>query len=688
MRTPRSRVVALVLGCLVAGGPLSGQEARPVTVEDVLAFRSLEDVAVSPDGRWVAYVVSERNLDENRTLADLWLVAADEGEPIRLTRGSGRESDPRWAPDGSWIAFRSDRDEDPQVYGIFPDGGEAWPVTEVEGGVEAFRISPDGARLAFTARRHEDEGEADAEERRGRPLVRDSAYASDWTALWVAPLEGREAGEAVRLSPDTLHVQSFVWAPDGGALAFSARPSPVLRRFRDAAVYRVGVAAGGDGPPPAVSVSDLPGGENPVDWTEESGLLVAGSGHALGTFNTEIWHVPPAGGEPRSLTDGLDENASFVAYARGNLWVEAAHRTGRRLYRISVATDGAPRAAGPGNGEGPEVFTDDLRFYSRFSSSEEGGTFAFVAQDPETPPDLHVSSGPEFRPHRRTRLHPWAHELALGETRVVRWRSPVDGEEIEGVLTLPADHSEGDRVPLLVRIHGGPAGVSTMSYGADDGAYPTQVFAGRGYAVLQPNYRGSTGYGEDFRGLNRGRISGDDWVDIEAGVDHLIDEGVADPERLGVMGWSFGGHLTYWGLTRTGRFAAASAGAGANELVSMYHATDIPEFYWTYLGPKPWEDFALYQERSAYRYVERVTTPLLIQVGENDARVPAQQSDMFYEAMREIGNAPVEMVVYPGQPHGVREPRLQRDRMLRNVAWFARWIPTAAGASQEEGGTP
>jgi dipeptidyl aminopeptidase/acylaminoacyl peptidase len=200
-----------------------------------------------------------------------------------------------------------------------------------------------------------------------------------------------------------------------------------------------------------------------------------------------------------------------------------------------------------------------------------------------------------------------------------------------------------------------------------------------GYAVLQPNYRGSTGYGERFRGLNRGDISGTDWVDINSGVDHLIRQGVADPEKLGIMGWSFGGHHTYWGITQTNRFAAASAGAGANDLISMYSQTDLPEFYHTYLGPKPWEDFELYEERSAYRYVERVVTPLLIQVGERDERVPAEQSVQFFEAVRAIGKAPTKLVLYPGQPHGVREPRLVRDLMSRNVEWFRRWIPVAGG---------
>jgi dipeptidyl aminopeptidase/acylaminoacyl peptidase len=277
-------------------------------------------------------------------------------------------------------------------------------------------------------------------------------------------------------------------------------------------------------------------------------------------------------------------------------------------------------------------------------------------------------------------------ELLLGEQRVVHWRSRADGEPIEGVLTLPVSYREGERVALLLIIHGGPSGVSSNRFSPRRGAYPIQVFAGMGYAVLQPNYRGSTGYGQRFRGLNRGDISGRDWVDIDSGVDAMIDQGIADPDRLGIMGWSFGGHHTYWGITQTDRFKAASAGAGANDLISMYSQTDLPEFYHTYLGPRPWEDFELYEERSAYRNVTKVTTPLLIQVGEKDERVPAEQSIQFYEAVKSIGQVETELVIYPGQPHGIRDPRLVRDLVMRNVEWFTRWIPPGpAGAT---GGVP
>jgi dipeptidyl aminopeptidase/acylaminoacyl peptidase len=411
----------------------------------------------------------------------------------------------------------------------------------------------------------------------------------------------------------------------------------------------------------------MEGGETPVAWEEPQGLIFSGSGRALGTFNSRLWLVDPSGGDPRLLTGGLDENAGYVALTDRGLLVEASARTGRELYRLPFT---------PGEASKPQRISDGDQFYIGFSASDDGGRVAFLAQSPSAPPDIFFSSTTEFEPQRLTNANPQAAELAQGETRVIRWSSRADGEEIEGVLTLPVGYRQGERVPLLLRIHGGPSGVSTETYFGDDGTYPTQVFAGLGYAVLQPNYRGSTGYGERFRGLNRGDISGKDWIDIDSGVDFLVEEGIADPDGLGIMGWSFGGHHTYWGITQTDRYKAASAGAGANDLISMFSQTDLPGFYHTYLGPSPWEDFELYEERSAYRFVNNVVTPLLIPVGERDERVPAEQSIQFYEAVKGIGRVPVKLVLYPGQPHGVREPTLQRDLMTRNVEWFTRWIPT------------
>jgi dipeptidyl aminopeptidase/acylaminoacyl peptidase len=642
---------------------LHAQEKSPMTVDDVLALKSVGDPQISPDGRWVAYVVTEVDLEKDGSNSDVWLVSADGGPAMRLTRGPERDNAPRWSPDESWIAFLSDRNGKTQVYGIAPDGGEAWQVTDWEPGVGSFAISPNGGSIAFTASAEKSEEDKELEKLRGRPIVWDSSYATSWAHLWVAALgEDLRAGEVQQSSPDTLHVQGFVWGPDSRGLAWSARPSPILRTWRLADVFVQ------DEPGAAPRrVTSMPGGESVVEWTEQLGLVVAGSGQELGTHNSRLWRVSASGGQPIQLTLDLDEHAGLVAATERELLIEANYRTGRRLYRVSL-DDG--EVDGP-----PEHVGDDRLFYRSFSASRDGATVAFIAEGPATPPDVYVSPSRKLKPERLTEVNPQVADFALGAHRVVTWASAADGEEIEGVLTLPVGYSDGDKVPLLLVVHGGPSGISSNRFTATRGAYPIQVFAGLGYAVLQPNYRGSTGYGERFRGLNRGDISGRDWVDINSGVDYLVEAGIADPDRLGLMGWSFGGHHTYWGITQTDRFAAASAGAGANDLVSMYSQTDIPEFYHTYLGPKPWEDFALYEERSAYRGVERVTTPLLIQVGERDERVPAEQSIQFYEAVKSIGKAPVKLILYPGEPHGVRSPRHRRDLMSRNIEWFTRWIP-------------
>lgn len=703
---PLRALTALALAALLfAPAPSPAQQAgerdRRVTIDDALALRGVGDVAVSPDGRRVAYVVTEREVDPeedvHRTDSNLWVADVETGETVQLTHDPADDGSPRWAPDGSWIAFLSDRTDTTQVHGIRPDGGGPWRVTGSPTPVESFRLAPGADRVAFTASPTQSEASRELEARRGRPMVADSAYADQYTLLWVAPLEaGRadtlsapgpadgqarppvRAGERARSSPDTLHVQGFAWGPAGRSLAWSARPRPELRTYRHAAVFVQDSA----GAPPRV-VSDMPGGEGVAAWEESPGLLITGSGHAVGSHNDEVWLADPAGArDPVSLTEELDHDADLVAASSDRLLVESPIRTGRGAYAIPLEDRGPA-------GE-PRRVDDGELFYGDFSASDDGSRLGFVAQGPRTPPDVNVSPAADFEPRRLTEVNPQASAFALGEQRVVTWESSAGGETIEGVLTLPVGYERGDRVPLLVDVHGGPSGVDGMDYKAGGYAYPTQVFAGLGYAVLQPNYRGSTGYGERFRQLIRGRISGDEWRDVNSGVDHLVEEGLADPDRLGLMGWSYGGHQTYWGITRTDRFSAASAGAGATDLISMYSQTDIPGFYHTYLGPRPWEDFELYEERSSYRYVERVTTPLLIQVGEEDDRVPAEQSIQFYEAVKSIGNVPaVKLVQYPGQSHGVDEPRLRRDLMTRNVKWFARWIPTSrsreAGFGAEDG---
>jgi dipeptidyl aminopeptidase/acylaminoacyl peptidase len=676
-KLPFLLVPLLVLTALTPA-PAEAQ-ARRMDVEDVLTMRSASQVAISPDGEWIAYVVAQADPEAGRSHSDIWLVGARGGEPVQLTRGTRSERAPAWAPDGSWLAFLSGRDGAVQVYGIRPTGGEAWKVTSSPTAVSSFAISPDGRSIAFAARLEESAEDRELRKLRGRPMVWDSAYATDRTHLWAAELQAGVAQPAVRRSPDELSVSGYVWGPDSRALAFSAAGAAdeQTSRSRDrrtglsreADLY-VQDAAGGA----ARRLTSLRGSVSPAEWVAGLGIVFSATGQELGTYNRRLWLVRPDGSAaPAVLSEAIDENAGLVLARSGELLVQAQHRTGSRLYRLPLR-DGRP-------GE-PQVVSDDRLLYAAFTATPDGRTVAFVAQGPHTPPEVYAAETARFAPRRLTALNPDFTNLALGEQRIVRWSSAHDGEEIEGVLTLPVGYRAGERVPLLLIIHGGPAGVSTNGFNPG-GRYPSQVFAGLGYATLQPNYRGSTGYGERFRGLNRGHISDHDWIDVDSGVDHLIAQGIADPDRLGIMGWSFGGHHTFWGITQTDRFRAASAGAGANDLISMYSQTDLPGFYHTYLGPRPWEDFALYEQRSAYRFVDRVTTPLLIQVGENDERVPPEQSVQFYEALTGIGRVPATLVIYPGEGHGLREVGHVRDMMQRNIEWFARWIPLSSTAAND-----
>jgi dipeptidyl aminopeptidase/acylaminoacyl peptidase len=658
-----SPVFALVISSSVAAQNAPVTPKR-WTVDDVLAMKTVSDVAISPDGKRVAYVVTARDREDNVNKSDIWVVPVDGGAPVQVTYGPRVDRAPQWVGDGSWLAFLSDRGEGRrmQVYGIDPTGGEAWPVTKHETAVSSFRMAPNGQRIAFLATAPAARADQDLERERGRPIVVDSAYAVEWTRLWSAPIANRAAGETRVGSPERLHVTALVWGPDSRAVAWTARPSPLQRASEQSAVYAQS-EPGAD----ARKIVDLPGGANVAGWPNELGLLVSASGKRMSTDNDRLWLVPITGEAPVSLTDSLDENAVFVAGNARELLVEAAVRTGRALYRIPLA---GGRAAGP-----PQRLSDSTRFYTNFSAARSGGAVAFLAETATQPPDVHVTTGASFSPRRLTTVNPAAATFAYGDQRVISWRSRADSERIEGILSLPVDYQAGTRVPLLVVIHGGPAGVSSNRHASVRGAYPIPVFTSMGYAVLQPNYRGSTGYGQRFRGLNVGDIMGKDWIDVNSGVDAVIRMGMVDTTKMGIMGWSFGGFHTFWGITQTRRFSAASAGAGANDLTSFYSQTDISESLGMLLAAAPWENPDRYLERSAYRFAKNVTTPLLIQVGDADRRVPPAQSIQFYEAVKGIGKTPVKLVLYPGQPHGIEDPRLSRDLMQRNVAWFSYWIP-------------
>jgi dipeptidyl aminopeptidase/acylaminoacyl peptidase len=300
-----------------------------------------------------------------------------------------------------------------------------------------------------------------------------------------------------------------------------------------------------------------------------------------------------------------------------------------------------------------------------------GTHLGFVSEAPDRPPEAWVTELSSFEPVQVSRVQSGT-RTPVGQTDVIRWNAP-DGEEVEGLLTYPEGYSPDRPVPLLVIVHGGPTGVFTQSYLGTAYQYPTAVFASEGYAVLRPNPRGSSGYGREFRYANYEDWGGGDYEDILAGVDAVIEMGVADPDRLGVMGWSYGGYMTSWIVTQTNRFRAASIGAALPNLISFSGTSDVPGFIPDYFGGEYWEIPERWQAHSPLHHVGGTTTPSLIQHGEEDVRVPVGQAYEFHNALVRQG-VESKLVVYPRQPHGIREPKLLLDAMTRNLEWFERWV--------------
>lgn len=667
MRKFHRHAVAGMLGALLLTPPLKAQAEKrvPLTPTQLMQMKRISAVQVSPDGKRVVYAVREAVLDDGRSeyRTHLHLANMDGSGSIALTQGDRSCDDPQWASNGEWIAFASARAGKRNVWIIAPNGGEAIQVTHSTTGVASFQWSPNSAWIAYTALDAPTPEEEKAKNEKNDARVVDENIKMN--RLYLAPLPWTSAKEVRLLTKGDFNVSGrggYDWAPDSKAIVFTRTKTPHANDWPGADLAIVEVATGQVQPLASTNAAETsprysPDGKTIAYVASDDPPTWAGTGR--------IHVIDAKGGNARPLAetfDGFGRFSEIVGWAAEgrSLYFTEIERTVTRVGRLPL--DGPPELLGTAEG----VAASGVHFNAARTH------LGFSWETLTRPPEAHVSAIGAFHPRGISKVNANLPLDPLGRTEVIRWKSK-DGTEVEGLLTYPAGAEKGRRYPLLVNVHGGPMGVFTQTYVGAPGLYPLATFSGAGYAVLRPNPRGSSGYGKKFRYANYNDWGGGDFQDIMTGVDHVIDMGVADEKRLGILGWSYGGFMTSWAITQTKRFQAASVGAGVTNLMSFTGTADIPSFLPDYFGGEFWDKFDAYRNHSAMFQIKGVRTPTLIQHGERDERVPLSQGEELYNALKRQG-CPTKMVVYPRTPHGIEEPRLLIDCMQRNVDWFDRYL--------------
>ncbi len=667
----------LLLSFFVLAPDLNGRAAgeRRMTIEESLALKQVGPPQLSPDGSRVAYTLSEWDRKENRRFSHIWLVSAEGGRSIKLTNGEKGESSPQWSPDSARIAFLADRDKGTQIWIIPADGGEAEKLTSEENNIQSFRWAPDGKSVAFVTRdTPKDKAEREKKKKeKFDTIVVDSDFS--YSHLWTISLETRTKK---RITEGNFSVSSPQWSPDGKQIAFVySRAGAQESSFTDISEDRntdIYVISAGGGTPR--QVTDNPSPDNNPQWSPDGQKIayVANTEPVSWAAKNDIMLISSNGGPPRNLTAGFFESAgSNMEWAPDGKTIFFVGGIGLHSHILKVETDSGQvtqltredRIYGDFDIAGrPAVPSITPPFNPNQPAYTPNWKIAYTVSDNLTPEDIWVGPLQKFGEARKiTWINPEVKDFTLPETTIVKWKGP-DNFEIEGLLIKPLGYQAGNRYPLVLMIHGGPYGRFINGFNSR-----AQVFATYGYAVLMPNPRGSTGYGNKFTTANVGNWGGHDFKDIMAGVDHLVANGVADPDKLVVMGGSYGGFMTFWTITQTDRFKAAIGHAGISDWYSFHGQSDIPGLIEYGFAGQPWTSTETYRKWSPMTYVDRVKTPILITHGEQDLRVPIAQAEQYYRALRKRG---VETVFlrYPREGHGIQEPNHVIDLVGRQIEWF------------------
>lgn len=671
------KVLLLATAVTFASMPAAAQAPKPVTVGDLMSLRTINDVELSPAGDIVAYSVSKPSMELNAHEAEIYLMPTAGGEAKRIGEGL-RVYVPtlpaprlRWVPGSRAVSFLAAARGGPQVATIDPATNQQGFATAAPQGVRVYEWSPDGKFLAFLS--------IDAS---GPPPVANKVGANPPAPrLWIKAMPD---GVARALTPPDQFIDSFSWSPDGKEIAYSFAPFAGFLAPYSSRIFAVSAAGGAIRP-----IVDRPGMNTAPQFSPDGKRL------SFITTSERTGIIAPRG---LAVADAAGRNTNIRAYPMNSAWIaevvwahdsqavyvtmnEGTFATGAQMFempivRVSLADGKAERLAG---GAATVEYSMSL--------SGDGRTLAYREVRARDMGDLVVMDVATRARRKVTDINPQLKMLALGDLKPISWKS-FDGMEIWGLLLTPpgppstaasARQAGKSRLPLLVYCHGGPIGGVTLGIfpqfmhvpGQID-PYPTEAFASAGYAVLFPMPRGGSGYGEAGHRMILNDWGGPDYKDIMSGVDHLVAQGVADADRLGVMGASYGGFMTNWIVTQTSRFKGAAAGASIADLTDLYYLTDggdlMAEYY-----KLPWENPEGYKRSSPLTHVANVSTPILISHGDRDPRVPLATAQKFFRALQALGKT-AEMDIYPGGGHVFYQPQQEMTVMQRNFDWMKRWV--------------
>ena len=706
----RSKMVSALMFATITSLGLAS--ATP-TIDQLLSLKSVGRPRVSPDGKLVAYEVTETDWKENAYVTQLWMADVQTGRTFQLTRGKKSSDGAQWSPDGRWLAFTTEREggavapladkdgkkdekkdaEKPaetkptarQIWLISLLGGEAWLLTKHGAGIGTFRWSGDGKQIAFIATAPESKAAKARKEKYSDFEIFEEDYEQG--QLWLVNVAAAEAGglpvEANSIVSDPrINVSDFDWSPDGSQIAFSGTSDPMLAHGGSADVYLVDLAPGNA----VTKVVGLDGPDSGPRFSPDGTQLVFGTSLAAPNYFYTNRHLAmvrvadvlktpatkPA--DVIDLTAGFDEDASVVEWGAAGIYFRALQKTSSHLFCLEPMTKAVRRITSP-----------DAFFMGELSLSRDFTTLAFTASDASHLGEIFVAPVPKtVGPLAAKKLTDLSAQLApftVGTVELVSWTSK-DGAKIEGALHKPANYDAAKKYPLFVVIHGGPTGVSRPTLAPAQRYYPIEQFLAKGALVLEPNYRGSAGYGEKFRSLNVRNLGVGDMWDVMSGVDSLIAKGMVDETKLGSMGWSQGGYISAFLTTNTDRFKAISVGAGISDWSTYYVNTDITPFTRQYLHATPWEDPAIYATTSPITNIKNAKTPTLIQHGDRDKRVPPPNSFELYRGLKDVG-VPTRLLLYAGFGHPITKPKSNRAVLQHNLDWFSHYIfgePIPAGS--------